>query len=63
MELDDENIGTMPVLERHVFNISALEDYMNSNVDGFKGPIKVEEFKGGQSNPTYKITSQTKPTY
>jgi len=47
----------MPVLERHVFNISALEDYMSSNVDGFKGPIKVEEFKGGQSNPTYKIIS------
>jgi aminoglycoside phosphotransferase (APT) family kinase protein len=57
MELDDENIGTMPVLERHVFDISTLEDYMNSNIEGFKGPITVEEFKGGQSNPTYKVSS------
>ena len=57
MELDDENIGTMPVLERHVFDISTLEDYMNSNIESFKGPITVEEFKGGQSNPTYKVSS------
>jgi|TARA_B110000444_G_scaffold184108_1_gene173118 aminoglycoside phosphotransferase (APT) family kinase protein len=58
MELEEnENTGTMPVLEKHVFNASALEDYMNSNVKGFQGPIEVEEFKGGQSNPTYKIVT------
>ena len=31
---------------------------MNENVPGFKGPLSLSEFKGGQSNPTYRI--QTK---
>jgi aminoglycoside phosphotransferase (APT) family kinase protein len=61
MELEEnENTGTMPVLEKHVFNAAALEDYMQSNVEGFKGPIRVEEFKGGQSNPTYKIVTSNR---
>jgi len=54
---DNENTGTMPVLERHSFDASALEDYMKANVEGFEGPIDVQEFKGGQSNPTYKIVT------
>ena len=51
----DENTGTMEVLERHQFNVSKLKDYMHENVEGFEGEIEVEEFKGGQSNPTYKV--------
>jgi aminoglycoside phosphotransferase (APT) family kinase protein len=30
---------------------------MCANVDGFEGPLTVEQFKGGQSNPTYKIVT------
>ena len=51
----DENTGTMEVLERHQFDTAKLKDYMNEHVEGFEGDIKAEEFKGGQSNPTYKI--------
>ena len=51
----DENTGTMEVLERHQFDVSKLEDYMQEHVEGFEGKIKIEEFKGGQSNPTYKV--------
>ena len=51
----DENTGTMEVLERHQFDVSKLQDFMHENVDGFEGDIKLEEFKGGQSNPTYKV--------
>ena len=51
----DENTGTMEVLERHQFDVSKLEDYMQEHVEGFEGRIKIEEFKGGQSNPTYKV--------
>ena len=51
----DENTGTMEVLERHQFDVSKLKDYMHENVEGFEGEIEVEEFKGGQSNPTYKV--------
>jgi aminoglycoside phosphotransferase (APT) family kinase protein len=34
-----------------------LTDWMAANVDGFVGPIHLTKFKGGQSNPTYKITA------
>jgi len=53
----DENTGTMEVLDRHQFDASRLEEYMHENVEGFEGEIEVEEFKGGQSNPTYKVIS------
>ena len=53
----DENTGTMEVLERHQFDVANLKDYMNEHVEGFEGDLKVEEFKGGQSNPTYKIVT------
>ena len=32
-----------------------LEQYLTSNVKGFAGPLSVEQFKGGQSNPTYLL--------
>lgn len=30
---------------------------MQSHVDGFEGPVQAEMFKGGQSNPTYKLVT------
>ena len=51
----DENTGTMEVLDRHQFDVPSLENYMQEHVEGFEGKISVEEFKGGQSNPTYKV--------
>lgn len=32
-----------------------LTEWMEANVAGFRGPLKLTKFKGGQSNPTYKI--------
>lgn len=40
-ELDTEVL--LPYLERHV--------------DGFRGPLQVEKFRGGQSNPTFRVTA------
>ncbi|MGX9460505.1 phosphotransferase family protein [Shewanella sp. A14] len=34
-----------------------LSAYLEQHVKGFKGPITLEKFSGGQSNPTYKVTS------
>jgi aminoglycoside phosphotransferase (APT) family kinase protein len=28
---------------------------MAANVEGYRGPLTVEQFKGGQSNPTYRV--------
>ena len=54
MEFDKkQNVGTMDVLERHQFDTNTLTTFMEENVEGFEGPLTVEEFKGGQSNPTY----------
>ncbi len=33
----------------------ALARYLETNVEGFKGPLKATKFDGGQSNPTFKI--------
>ena len=45
--------GTMPIQEHQRFDLAALEGYLHNH--GFSGPLAVEQFKGGQSNPTYLI--------
>jgi aminoglycoside phosphotransferase (APT) family kinase protein len=47
--------GTQEVREQHRFDEKALARFMEEHVEGFKGPLKVEQFKGGQSNPTYRL--------
>ncbi len=47
--------GTGEVREAHRFDVGALEAWMRANVEGFAGPLAVEQFRGGQSNPTYKL--------
>ena len=51
-----EYIGTMAVQERHRFDERKLEAFMSANVEGFTPPVRVEQFRGGQSNPTYRLT-------
>jgi len=36
-----------------------LTAWMSNNVEGFEGPVSVEKFAGGQSNPTYKIVAKS----
>jgi aminoglycoside phosphotransferase (APT) family kinase protein len=47
--------GTRAVADSHAFDIAALEAYLKRELPGFGGPLSVEQFKGGQSNPTYKL--------
>ena len=47
--------GTSPVQERHRFDEAALALYLKQAIDGFAGPLQVEQFKGGQSNPTFLL--------
>jgi aminoglycoside phosphotransferase (APT) family kinase protein len=54
--------GTMPVAERQRFDAARLQAWLRAHVEGFDDggrPIEVEQFKGGQSNPTFRITSGT----
>ncbi|HBF46711.1 MAG TPA: phosphotransferase family protein, partial [Shewanella frigidimarina] len=40
-------------------NNEQLTAYLQDHVDGFKGPITLEKFAGGQSNPTFKVTAKS----
>ena len=48
-------VGTKPVEDRHKFDYEKLAAWMAANVAGFAGPLTVSQFKGGQSNPTYRL--------
>lgn len=52
-----DNTGTIPVQERHRIDVAALSAFMQEKVAGFEGGLIVEEFAGGQSNPTYLLTA------
>jgi len=38
---------------------AALAAWLVAHVDGFSGPLTIEQFNGGQSNPTYRLTTPT----
>jgi len=50
--------GTAEVLEKHRFDVASLERFMERHVEGFKGPLTVRQFRGGQSNPTYYLWTE-----
>jgi len=57
--ITDSSTGTTLVRASHQFDQTRLAAWMESHVDGYQGPLSVEQFKGGQSNPTYKVTTLT----
>ncbi len=50
-----DSADTIPVREQHRIDEMALTRWMTDNVTGFEGPLLVDQFKGGQSNPTYRL--------
>ena len=59
MDRTQANSGTRDVSERLRFDEASLAAWMEDNVPGFRGPLSVSQFKGGQSNPTYKLDTPT----
>ena len=53
----DHFVGTKAVSDKHLFDVAALSSYLDKHLPGFQGPLTVEMFKGGQSNPTYKLVT------
>jgi aminoglycoside phosphotransferase (APT) family kinase protein len=49
--------GTKEVTEAHRFDAKTLEAYLADRIEGFKTPLEVRQFKGGQSNPTYQLVT------
>lgn len=54
------NAGTTEVREAHRFDEDRLAEWLEQNVEGYRGPLNVEQFKGGQSNPTYKLVTPSR---
>jgi len=52
-----DNEGTAPVRKGLRIDARALGSWLAGRVPGFRGPIRVEQFRGGQSNPTYALTT------
>ena len=40
-------------------DIGILQPYLEAHVEGFQGPLRAEKFSGGQSNPTFKLTTES----
>jgi aminoglycoside phosphotransferase (APT) family kinase protein len=59
MDRTQANSGTRPIDDRLRFDEAALEGWMAEHVPRFRGPARVSQFKGGQSNPTYRIDSDS----
>ena len=56
-DAQEKNEGTTPVRPGFAFDEAALSRWMADHVPGFEGPLSIEQFKGGQSNPTYKLVT------
>jgi aminoglycoside phosphotransferase (APT) family kinase protein len=50
----------MPVQEKHRFDPARLAQFLRDHVDESFGDLVVEQFRGGQSNPTYRLTAGNK---
>ena len=60
MSTFDHFVGTRAVSDQHAFDIEVMTAWLRQHVQGFEGPLQVEMFKGGQSNPTYKLVTPSK---
>jgi aminoglycoside phosphotransferase (APT) family kinase protein len=49
--------SAVPVRDTHALDASALAGWMQAHVAAYAGPLTIEQFKGGQSNPTYKVST------
>ncbi len=45
------------VVPAHRFDEARLAAWMTANVDGYQGPLRVQQFQGGASNPTFLLTA------
>jgi aminoglycoside phosphotransferase (APT) family kinase protein len=51
------NPGANLVAPVHAFDLAGLAAYIRRHVAAYSGELRVEQFQGGQSNPTYRVTA------
>src|SRR3954449_10646880 len=47
--------GTKEVAAPLRIDVARLESYLTAKAEDFQGPLRVKQFRGGQSNPTYML--------
>jgi aminoglycoside phosphotransferase (APT) family kinase protein len=60
--MSDKFTGTRAVSPQHAFDSGRLAAWLRAHVEGFSGELTVEQFKGGQSNPTFLLTAGSSAT-
>jgi aminoglycoside phosphotransferase (APT) family kinase protein len=55
MSRDDPHIR--PMSDAHRIDVAALAAWLHTHLIGFEGPLDVRMFEGGQSNPTYLLST------
>lgn len=53
--MTDTFSGVKQVDSRQRIDEAALEKWLTANLPGYGGPLRIMQFKGGQSNPTYRL--------
>ncbi|MEM8497120.1 MAG: phosphotransferase family protein [Pseudomonadota bacterium] len=51
------NTGTSAVRPGFELDVDSLHSWLSATVKAYAGPLHIEQFKGGQSNPTYKLNT------
>ena len=49
--------GTAAVQPAHAFDTARVARFLSEHIPGFEGPVDVAQFSGGQSNPTFLLTT------
>jgi aminoglycoside phosphotransferase (APT) family kinase protein len=52
--------GTAPVRPELRLDTDALDTWMRANIPDYRGPVTIDQFQGGQSNPTYRLRTPTR---
>ncbi len=50
--------NTVPVMERHRFDIASLDRYFTAHLEGYRGGLDVRQFDSGHSNPTFFVSAE-----
>jgi aminoglycoside phosphotransferase (APT) family kinase protein len=51
---------TIAVKDAHRIDAARLDAYLHDALPGYRGPLTLQQFEGGQSNPTYLLTTPTR---
>ena len=52
--------GTKKMSEKHFIDPKILTPFLEKKIPDFSGPLEIEEFIGGQSNPTYFLKTKNR---